>query len=508
MHKDTTKDLTKLHNCINAKHLRRRFSMVKNNKFLLAIMLFASGIQAQSLICMAPEEIDGKSESVTVLVKTPNAALKRIRIISEKSGKTSTQDMTPNKTYSINLKVETGENGFNVLGYGADLKLISGEICSVSVVKKEKPQDDASVESSSSLISNSFTSQLVEIKDSVKEIKEAVKKKDEEEVVAGSKHFRAVVGIEQVGASSSPSKQQPFFDFYFNTPLGSLKHPKNVELSLWGNARFASSPGSDLSSLSGFTPAGFATNFVQTDSSSKIGKLVQSFDFQAGLELQLFKSKKQFAGFFPGKSSISLIASAGATTPLDIEKGAVFYKVPKVNNGMDIDPRFKEIFPGVTTQKTIAFLTPERDRFLRNYSAGFRFKTHYQKLVKNKDGSEIYVDRDDIVPGMFDVTFGQNEAITNRMRGVILRLEGSLPIPIFKNTIYIFGSTNMRIGRNVERPIPNIFLAPDSVVDLSSADVFVVSAEKNPLFRSNRDTFRFGVGIDLLKLFKKEEPKK
>lgn len=112
-----------------------------------------------------------------------------------------------------------------------------------------------------------------------------------------------------------------------------------------------------------------------------------------------------------------------------------------------------------------------------------------------------------MVPAMFDVTFGQSEAVTNSLKGVILRLDGSAPIPLFnKNYLYIFGSAQLRIGRNTNQPLPSIFLEQASPAALSSADTFVVSADQNPILRSNRDTFRFGIGIDLLKLFQQNPP--
>ncbi len=466
---------------------------------LFTVSLFTIN-KSQSLVCMAPDEVDSKTESFTILVKTTSPLVKKVRIISENTGETSYQAMTQNKTHSVSLKLETGKNTFNILGYRViddeNDELIPTEICRVTVKKSKPTQESASVNNSSTAQgSNSASPKPNPSPTAAPETK------------TQSKDFRAIVGLEVVGASSSPSKQQPFFDLYFSTPIGSpyskrtgLK--KNVQLSIWGNTRFASLPVQNITSLSGFTVPTFANNFVGSESSTKFNELVQSFEFRAGLELQVFQSFRPYAGLYPGRSSVSLILSAGAVTPLSAEKGSLFYEVPKVNNDVDIDPRFKELFPNVTTQKTIAFATPERDRFYRQYFAGFRIKTHYLKTSDSEENSmENYIERDDLVPGMFDITFGQNEAITNRLKGVVLRLDGSIPIPIYGNTLFIFGSAQMRMGKNLNNPLPSIFLKPSSPIELSSSDVFVVSAEQNPLFRSNRDTFRIGVGVDLLKLF-------
>lgn len=187
--------------------------------------------------------------------------------------------------------------------------------------------------------------------------------------------------------------------------------------------------------------------------------------------------------------------------PLSTEKGAVFYKIPRVNNSMDIDPRFLELFPEAAGKTNIAFVTPERDRFFRQYYAGLRFKTFFYGRKE---------DQRDYFPALFDVTFGQNEAITNRLQGVIMRLDGSTPFPV-KNAdfLYLFGSVQMKLGKSVSQTIPSFFLEPSaSGTTLINADTIAVPINRSPFLRSNRDVFRIGVGVDVFKLFKKDETPK
>jgi hypothetical protein len=315
--------------------------------------------------------------------------------------------------------------------------------------------------------------------------------------IAGERiNFRAVVGFEQVGASSAASKQNPFVDLYLSTPFGltsRYNHKLSLTPSVWSSLRFTTTPVQGIAALANFTPVNFANNFVQGDSASKVNDLVQTFDFLVGFE-QPIVPRRKFVGFIPGETSISFIVAGGAINPLSSEKTTAFYKVPRVNNGADIDPRFLAAFPEAAGKTNIAFVSPERDRFFRQYYAGLRFKTMFRN-------SEIRYQ-----PAMFDVTFGQNEAITNRLQGVIMRFDGSLPIPVKKaNFLYLIASTQMKLGKNVNRSLPSFFLDPAANTTLTNSDTVVVPLDRSPYLRSNRDIFRIGVGVDLLKLFKGEE---
>ncbi|MEZ5346834.1 MAG: hypothetical protein R2681_14885 [Pyrinomonadaceae bacterium] len=468
--------------------------------YILAFAIVAQ-TNAQTLTCSKPDGdvFDPKSETVLVLLKSTSPEVAKLRIVPLKTDSIQWTDIEPNKTIAVNLPLEKGENSFDIFGFDSEKDPVEGQKCMVSVKRKSSSgATTPGTENSGQTSRSENTGSQSASNDANSGSRQS---KSETETRTQGKDFRAIVGLEIVGASGSPTEQQPFFDLYFSNPIGTrwgtsgIK--KHMQLYIWGNTRFASSTVENIGSLSNFTIPTFTNNFIGSESSTKFNELVQSFEFRTGLELQLYKSPKSNGGLIPGRNSVSLILSGGAITPLNSERSTFFYEVPKVNEGADIDPRFKELFPDITTQKTIAFATPERERFLRQYFAGVRLKTHY---LKSSNGTDQ--DRDDLVPGMFDITFGQNEAITNKLKGVILRLDGSMPVPIYGNNIfYIFGSAQMRLGKNVDKPLPSIFLKPSSSVELSNTDVFVVSADRNPFFRSNRDTFRIGFGIDLLKLF-------
>jgi len=326
--------------------------------------------------------------------------------------------------------------------------------------------------------------------------------KPEIKLTGQSGNIRSIIGFEQVGASSAGSKQSPFLNFYFNTPIN-ISKSKISGFSVWGDIRLTTTPVQSVAALSNFNTLNFATNFVQGDSASKVNDLVQSFNFLVGVEKEIIPpGDDTFASFFPARTSLSLIAAGGAINPLSNEKTTLFYKIPRVNNNMDIDPRFLQIFPEAAGKTNVAFVTPDRDRFFRQYYAGVRLKTFFY----DDDGKRQRKD----FPAMFDVMFGQNEAITNRLQGVIMRLDGSTPFPV-KNAdfLYLFGSVQMKLGKTVNQTIPSFFLEPAAATTtLTNADTIAIPIDRSPFLRSNRDVFRIGVGVDLFKLFKKDDATK
>lgn len=351
---------------------------------------------------------------------------------------------------------------------------------------------------------------------------------DEKETQFASQRiiFRSIIGYEQSGASSAKSEQHPFLNFFFNTPInirrriGSDSRNKNPQLnnqankadnekedeyknifggfSVWGDIRLTTTPVQSINSLASFSPAGFATNFVQGDSASKVNDLVKSFDFLVGFEQQIIRPEKLFPGSFRSRTSLSLIAAGGAITPLSFDKFVpVFYNIPTANGS--IDPNFRNFFSDMNFDgKTkVAFITPDRDRFFRQYYAGLRLKTFFEQgNIKE-------------FPAMFDITVGQNEAITSGLKGVILRLDGSTPLPIGNTDfLYLFGSVNMKLGRKINESIPPFFLNPATGGNLSDNDTAVISIDRLPFQTRNRDIFRIGVGVNLFKLFEKKETTK
>lgn len=326
-----------------------------------------------------------------------------------------------------------------------------------------------------------------------------------------SSSTRAIVGIEQVGASSANSKGSPFLEFYFDTPFGipfgkkripcspvcengetTRLVPRKFEFSAWANLRLSTIPVQTFANLGSF---GTFPTFL-SESSAKPNDLAQGFDFLVGLQTKVPGVFGRWGqGFLPGKSSLYLIASAGAVNPLSSEKTAQIFKVPTiVMNGMTVnDPNFLAIFPEAVGKSNIAFVSPDRDKFFRQYYGGIRMKTEFQN---DNEGRPVF-------PAMVDFTIGQNEAITGTLRGVILRADGSTPLPVLDGYLTIFGSTQLRLGRKVRETLP-MFLSPaDPAITLTSPTIAIVPLDRYPRTISGRDVFKLGIGVDLFRIFKK-----
>lgn len=315
-------------------------------------------------------------------------------------------------------------------------------------------------------------------------------------LTGNSIYTRAIVGFEQVGGSATDSTQKPFLDFFFGAPIGRQSGGQPHRVQLWGNARIASFPlESDPTALSAFT-----SGFLNTTSGLKINKIAQGFDFLAGMDIRLIPlNDKPYFSLIPGtrqRSSVSFIASFGAITPLSASNNQVqlLAAIPK-NAAGDIDPAFLKLFPEAAGKKNIAFVTPARDRFYRQYYAGVRVKT-------------LFYDRHDRLinqfPAIFDFTFGQNELVTGSLRNVI-RFEGFYPFPIKEASFfYLYGTVTMKVGRGGGKVDLPLFLKnADATASPADLDTLVVSFDKNPVLRSNRDNYRLGIGINLIELLNK-----
>lgn len=356
-----------------------------------------------------------------------------------------------------------------------------------------------------------------------------------------SSSARLVVGLEQIGASASGSKQSPFLDLYFDTPFsfgsktktcqngdlgcfdrvtrmpckvdkkGDERSQKKAEdenclkrvpykpiFSVWGNVRLSSIP---VQSFLGLANISTFPTFIG-NSVAEANNLAQSFDFMVGGELKLPIRGELGNGFFPGKTSMHLIGSVGAISPLNPQTSAQIFKIPTVVDGAGQtvnDPQFVELFPEAAGKKNIAFVSPERDKFYRQYFGGLRLKTRFFE----DDG----IRSKNMFPAIVDITVGQNESITGTLRGVVGRIDGSGPIPLKgADYLYIFGSAQIRLGRKVNETTSQFFLeGASSGTSLTASDTAIVPIDRYPSTISNRDRFRLGIGVDLFRLFKKDD---
>ncbi len=304
--------------------------------------------------------------------------------------------------------------------------------------------------------------------------------------------MRLIFGFEQVGASSTTSKGQPFIDFFTEIPL--LKQPSLNKKQEWTrftpsfftSLRIASTPNQALPDFGNLTTAA-TTGFFGTNQASKVNELIQSFQVRAGMELAMGK------GF-------GFVAGVGATSPFSPEATVSAYTIPKVTNctspPCDATSAFKDVFgrdQDFSRLNTLILTSGDRDRFLRNWFFGGRLSRSFSK-------------EPDVYPGVFELTFGEDEAITNKMRGVILKFDSLVPIPVNGLKFLYFGTSfTSRLGH--ARTVTPLFLAPVSNPNLSATDNFVRSFRDVPKLISGRDGFSFRFGIDLIQLLKKNSDK-
>lgn len=291
-----------------------------------------------------------------------------------------------------------------------------------------------------------------------------------------SMNKRFILGVEQSGGASAKSEGKPFLDMFINTPLLlDSTGDKLPRVSVWGDVRLTSTP----SQIQAF--ANISSAAIDTITGGNVNELASSFDFVVGPEFRLARFDNVTLG---------LIAAFGAISPLDPKQSVELFEVPKENSSQ-ADAFFKE-FPGAKGKEHIAFISPERDRFLRQYYGGLRFRTY------TKDGGAIQ----DVFPSMLDITFGQSEAVTGgHLHKFVLGLDGFyvLPFPAEYRFLYLFGSAKFKVGgpKSIKTP----FLLDTSASSVKVTDPTVFIADPMP---SNRDVYRIGFGVDLFELFRKK----
>lgn len=318
--------------------------------------------------------------------------------------------------------------------------------------------------------------------------------KDKPSVEQGNgRNTRAILGFEQSGGSGTDSDQKPFLDFFFTAPLfGTNQNP--ARFSTWGSLRFAAVPTQQLAS-GGLGIQNFAGNFLTNFQAVQVNELVQGFDFLAGIQFKIAGGRNTL-GASPGtfqKTAISLITGFGAINPFSKRQSAQVFVIPKTSDGK-VDPEFLKLFPEAEGKTNIAFVTPERDRFFRQYYGGFRFNTYFF----DKHGDVI-----NGFPAMLDVTFGQNEIVTGKLRNAVFRLEGFYPFPFAAKLLYLYGTAMMKVGGGGVKTNLPLFLSPVTSLTLPDPNTVIVPIDRNPNLRSNRDYYRIGVGINLMELLDK-----
>jgi hypothetical protein len=304
-----------------------------------------------------------------------------------------------------------------------------------------------------------------------------------------------IAGVEQSGYSSLGNNTGAFLNAFFRS--GYLQTSRNTGLAFWGRVRLLSAPqpstsGGIVSIVSNPTGTLTAANY------NSIGTAV---DYVIGPEFKL--KQWNYAG---STSRVSLVAGAGATTPLSSNDIAVTYAAPDPNTTEcaqlvnNFGPKSGYVPHLVANPnqgamgsciynpasgvpyKFISFSNENRSNFLFKWGAGARF-THAYPAKGTSPGYS----------GSIDLTLGQDSTVTGgNAHGWVLKLDGVYPLTFGGSSLlYVFGSAAMRLAHDQE--FPPLILAPGTGAPTPPSTQVIVLPLKQP----NRDFYRLGFGLNL-----------
>lgn len=315
-------------------------------------------------------------------------------------------------------------------------------------------------------------------------------------------HFSLVGGVEQSGVASLPNQTNAFMSAFTRAGLdGNWK--------IWARIRLLGAPTASTGGvISAFQdPSGQIKNL----DTQKVG---QAVDYVIGTDYQIKKLTSQ-----NGRYSMHIITMGGATTPLSSEDVIDKFKVPDKASPLcgDVITRFSAsngypaglILPNTSTDPATAsnclangitvleFNRQERSNFLRKYAIGIRTITRFMRASSDDTPPDHFSSDQCCERGIVDFTVGQDESITGGLlRGLVFRVDGIHPLPIKgKSFLYLFGTAALRAQPNQD--FRTIILDADTSGALPSAPNVALLPLKQP----NKDFYRFGVALDIGKIF-------
>lgn len=299
-------------------------------------------------------------------------------------------------------------------------------------------------------------------------------------------------------------------------------HPLEQRCWIWTSTRIASAPGPSNTQISSFsTPASLASGV----GGQTLSQITQTFDLHAGLGIDFWRGGPwrgtQFGlGRNWARITPSLILSGGFSTPIDsLDNASEFVLSQNLAAQFNQYPSLAKTYPALAkalcdygytqsppcaspssstpTYKYVAFLLPNRSRFYSDYSAGIRLRTYfYTGDCKARNDPSCKVD--DIFPGIFDIRFGQDQTVTAGMlRGVVMTIDASYPLPGTGGSIRIYGSSYLRLHDNLNE-VPLAVTPATSQVAITDPTLVV-----QPIQPSDQDYYRLGAGVDLVSLISK-----
>jgi hypothetical protein len=203
----------------------------------------------------------------------------------------------------------------------------------------------------------------------------------------------------------------------------------------------------------------------------------------------------------------TLLLEVGVTTTLDasiptaITAPTTFSAVENPTKPYDSEtnpnaPGLTSLYPKAAGKTYLTLVPTNPSRFFRQAAVGLRVKTHHLDC-----GQETGF------PGIIDFTIGGDESITPGQFGLnVVHFSGfyALPSDFFSSSVFVFGSVAGRLSHHAPL-VPSITLTAAPPLTTPSYPASQTDVE----FLSPRsfDTWRVGMGVDLVALIKKMQGK-
>jgi hypothetical protein len=242
---------------------------------------------------------------------------------------------------------------------------------------------------------------------------------------------------------------------------------------------------------------------------NSVEQVGQGLSLSGGLEFKTFFRPYEWPGGTAKEAfwiEPVILVEGGVTTTLDASAVAAappaagnFYAVEDPTRMYDAMtnpnvPHLTDLYPNVSGKTYLTLIPTTPARFYRQVAVGLRIKTHHLDY-----GEETGF------PGIIDVTVGGDESVTpTKLRCCNVFHVGAfyaLPQDLFGSSVFVFGSVTALL--HGAHAIPTLMLTPVPSGSTGPSVFPPSQTAVNLLLPQGLDTWRIGVGVDLLALVKK-----
>ncbi|MBZ5558637.1 MAG: hypothetical protein LAO77_15300 [Acidobacteriia bacterium] len=339
--------------------------------------------------------------------------------------------------------------------------------------------------------------------------------------ILSSSDTRIVVGGEDGAPSAMPTSLNAVLDVMLMAPIAR-------RLGGWLDLRLSSAPAASSTVTIGqlSSALGSTTSLSTSLQGERFDKVLAGFTMKMGFDVPIL-ARQRLRMDTQYSIEPDAIFGFGLKTPLNAQVDA-----PQTYYYNTASQPFKDAYPQlddpIRNKKydVIAFVPQDRSRFYSEWFAGLRLKTHHYHESDNAAHTDAYGNRkkiDAAFPGIIDITFGQNQAITAGLwNGTVAHVGAFYPLPLegAAAAFYVFGSVDVHMTSAVPSPSPSpngtantlsvgktntstavFYLQPAQTSDGKPLPLFDEKGQPTvqiqPINPADRDEWRFGVGVDL-----------